>query len=1818
MSGNVGSAIMNFSINLSGIKSEWSTAKNVTKSAIDSINKHITSLANNAAKAADAGSVLSKAFALSIIIKSLTTFAYNLSQVAARTEMLGVVVRNVGKNLGYSTKEIMDYTDAVRAMGITTQASYQVVAKFLQQNLNLAQAAKLARIAQDSAQIAGIDSSVALQGLVHGVVTQQVEILRTYGIVINIDRELTKYARKLGVTRDSVDEFTRQQVILNAVLRKGDRIAGSYEAAMDTVGKQMRSLPRYVQEMENIVGEQLLPTLAKAVNFVKELVTTESNIEKLKDTLAGFMPILNVLVSLLSSAVSIATTLGPAVGTIVQIWALWALRGKAVVVTLSLINKAIQYSTSIYAAFKNNAAGAKEALSNLFFAKDATKQLGMQAEFFKAKQKELEATKKVNLVKQEEAVRNIEDNKNRIAQLEALEKQGALSKDNLIAYKKEIQMKADLEIANRNVAVSELEIAEAQENAAKATKAQSISKILGYANAVAQVAAIIYGAYIFISQFFEETETKSAVFEEAEKLEEKLKQQYELKAQLVSAEYEYLEAIEKRVALQKLIEEKGYNVEVENKSDLEQAKKNYFLRNSFYRNDYEENTNTSNRVPDTVFNDSDTAAYTNDNSALEEASKKHKELTENVVHETDAKIKLEEIEEELEDSYMTIKKLSPQLTDVNKDLASSYNTISASIEKENVSLLENIRLRKILAIAKLEEQKAKLKEQQKEVKENIEDIGDIVLQKKGRAYTSEDNYLEFLQKQYPDIISKYETNANSDARTVELTIDKGEQLNPERLNALNADLVDRISKLKALRLEYESALNDYFTSDKEGVEQRLSTEEDNLEKEREILENHNSKLKKLEFELSETKIHIMTPESEGGSSTTANEAKKLTEMERNILNQKKIIEEQEFVVKAKEKLIEDLKPLYEDGAKSNMEDTIDDLEERGTTLQDILNDVSVLNTNIAKNKNIQNELFDIQNKISAEYSLNSARIATQEQIINDMIKQRISDYNELTREMKRTREERELEIKERSSETGYQEFSYKKQSYVKKVEKFYKGLGVDTSKIKVDVGDEIKGLEQYTFYFDKIKEALAEGKITDMSKIQKTAAEQTKTQFNLKDFTPSNTITSDEFEDLVKLKDDLAVDKNKLGQQLRKDITEFKKIKSEFYTTEQNFDEYIKNIEDRIKVLKNTSDPQLKIEYLNLVKTNFDNKIANQEVLASIAETMYERTPLEEFSNAYVDAIDNQKKLILESQGVTEADKLQGEQKLKYLELEKKLTEFILGTKERMLDINRALYEFYRQDEKNTVLKSLKLSLTNEIAELEKQLDKPENKLKILQLTAELLSIDSKLIESNTELINRGKDLVLNEDRKLEINRDILKGYKEAIKTQEEAISNGDKSSEAEQRLLDLKIKELNITKEIVKEEFRLNNYYLSKEFNARKNLSKESSKSVKPEEEIKILEDYINNIMTQKDLIGTQEGIYSSVDEFNAELIKAQEELIEAKIELWEREFTYVGKMLSGIEKAYDEMFASIFNKKEVDSNASIRLKEIEYQEELKDLRRRSKARGIEGEKARLEEQILIEEHNAYLEDLEEKKRSFMSKSWDIIKSSAVDAIRDIIKEELIRHTKTIYHAILENTLNTTLVEGKNQVKVVTSALSSAETLASAATVAAATAGSVALAGQIVAVQTLTKAYLAAYYAMLLANPLTTITAPAVFAASIGEMAVALKSASAAITAIGFEKGGIFEKGQRGFIEGYGREIIAPEEDFKTAFAKMSYDIYSSIERNRVNSLGGIKVSGKELEDIISNSEKSVSVDLKGSFVAVNDRNTVEDFSRKVLNPALKKLRIK
>lgn|GEM_PF-5761979 len=195
-----------------------------------------------------------------------TGFIATSTLVAARVQEMNGVLENLARVTGVSYDAMQQQVAGVRAQGIEAGVAQELVASLARQNLNLAQATQLARVAQDAAVFSGRNSTDVLADILHGIQTQNSLVLRNAGLTTEAGQAMDAYAKSIGKSSTELTAAERQQAVLNAVLQEGTTIAGSYAAAMEQPGKQLRSIPRLINDIQVNVGQAFLPAFGQIIH----------------------------------------------------------------------------------------------------------------------------------------------------------------------------------------------------------------------------------------------------------------------------------------------------------------------------------------------------------------------------------------------------------------------------------------------------------------------------------------------------------------------------------------------------------------------------------------------------------------------------------------------------------------------------------------------------------------------------------------------------------------------------------------------------------------------------------------------------------------------------------------------------------------------------------------------------------------------------------------------------------------------------------------------------------------------------------------------------------------------------------------------------------------------------------------------------------------------------------------------------------------------------------------------------------------------------------------------------------------------------------------------------------------------------------------------------------------------------------------------------------------------------------------------------------------------------------------------------------------
>ena len=253
--------------------------------------------------------------AISALGATLGALITKSTLTAARTETLGVAMEAVAKATGTSITLLKEQEAALKKQGITTQEARNTLTRFMQSQLDVAQATDIARVAQDLAVISGENSSETVQRLTQAIASGNTVLLKQVGINRTAEDMYKEYAKTLGKTAIQLSETEKKQAMVNAILEEGEKVTGAYEAAMGTAGKKLGSLSRYIEEAYNTIGDKFLPIFNQMIDAFTKLLKgiTPEMIDGLFGTLNRWFPVI--------AGIIVAAVTPALIGMAASLWA---------------------------------------------------------------------------------------------------------------------------------------------------------------------------------------------------------------------------------------------------------------------------------------------------------------------------------------------------------------------------------------------------------------------------------------------------------------------------------------------------------------------------------------------------------------------------------------------------------------------------------------------------------------------------------------------------------------------------------------------------------------------------------------------------------------------------------------------------------------------------------------------------------------------------------------------------------------------------------------------------------------------------------------------------------------------------------------------------------------------------------------------------------------------------------------------------------------------------------------------------------------------------------------------------------------------------------------------------------------------------------------------------------------------------------------------------------------------------------------------------------------------------------------------------------
>jgi hypothetical protein len=265
----------------------------------------------NIALAAVAAAAMAAVSAIKAVTSAIVSLVTEGMQLAGTFQEMEFAALAVGRSMGLERSQIDGAIKDINDLGIRYDVAAKTVAQFSRNQIDLAQAQDLVRIAQGSAILIGEDSSATMERLTWAVTTQNTMMLRRMGIMTDLQAAEERYAKSIGKEADELNNAEKVQSAVNEIIASGASLLDVYDAAMESPTKRLRSLTgRILPEFKAAIGAPFLDAWSTVIKAVSSFV------EALHGALTEGGSLYPIMINLGAAASLLADVFASALGSI--------------------------------------------------------------------------------------------------------------------------------------------------------------------------------------------------------------------------------------------------------------------------------------------------------------------------------------------------------------------------------------------------------------------------------------------------------------------------------------------------------------------------------------------------------------------------------------------------------------------------------------------------------------------------------------------------------------------------------------------------------------------------------------------------------------------------------------------------------------------------------------------------------------------------------------------------------------------------------------------------------------------------------------------------------------------------------------------------------------------------------------------------------------------------------------------------------------------------------------------------------------------------------------------------------------------------------------------------------------------------------------------------------------------------------------------------------------------------------------------------------------------------------------------------------------
>jgi hypothetical protein len=250
------------------------------------------------------------------LTKAIGNLAKEGIGLSGKLEQSQATIYQLGANTGWTKDKIDNLVGAIRSENKDIATSVDITKSAIQAGLTEAQALEIVSKARDVAAASNVSSNDAIRAMTISLTKLDPEMLRTYGMSLNLSDAYQEEADKLGKKTSELTTAEKKQAFYNEMMDVATRSQGAYTAAMDTWYKKANSVKDMMGDVSIIAGKlvsgAIKPIIDETYNAVKAF--TQWGLE----ADGSLNPTLQKIADIIETVIMTVYSIGKAIITIIK------------------------------------------------------------------------------------------------------------------------------------------------------------------------------------------------------------------------------------------------------------------------------------------------------------------------------------------------------------------------------------------------------------------------------------------------------------------------------------------------------------------------------------------------------------------------------------------------------------------------------------------------------------------------------------------------------------------------------------------------------------------------------------------------------------------------------------------------------------------------------------------------------------------------------------------------------------------------------------------------------------------------------------------------------------------------------------------------------------------------------------------------------------------------------------------------------------------------------------------------------------------------------------------------------------------------------------------------------------------------------------------------------------------------------------------------------------------------------------------------------------------------------------------------------------